>query len=156
MTRRLETVGAEQTEAAGAELAATLAPGDVVLIEGELGAGKTTFVRGACRELGVTDPVTSPTFTIGQRYAGRVPVSHLDLYRLAAAGAAGDAAAGDAAAGEIPGEDPALLADYLGPDTIAFIEWPQVGERALRSHAKIVRRVRLSHAGGDRRSVEIE
>jgi tRNA threonylcarbamoyladenosine biosynthesis protein TsaE len=166
VTRRLETVGAEQTEAAGAELAATLAPGDVVLIEGELGAGKTTFVRGACRELGVTDPVTSPTFTIGQRYAGRVPVSHLDLYRLAAAGAAGDAAAGDAAAGdaaagdaaagEIPGEDPALLADYLGPDTIAFIEWPQVGERALRSHAKIVRRVRLSHAGGDRRSVEIE
>ena len=150
MTRRVETAGAEQTEALGAELAATLAPGDVVLVEGELGAGKTTFVRGACRELGVTDPVTSPTFTIGQRYdGGRVPISHLDLYRLAGAlrGAPADA---------IPGEDPALLADYLGPDTIAFVEWPQGGEHALGAHARIARRVRLSHAGGDRRVVEIE
>jgi tRNA threonylcarbamoyladenosine biosynthesis protein TsaE len=150
VTRRVETHGAEQTEALGAELAATLAPGDVVLVEGDLGAGKTTFVRGACRELGVTDPVTSPTFTIGQRYAGRVPISHLDLYRLPAA------PPGAAPAGGIPGEDPALLADYLGPDTIAFVEWPEGGERALGAHARIVRRVRLSHAGGDRRTVEIE
>jgi tRNA threonylcarbamoyladenosine biosynthesis protein TsaE len=138
---RRETLGSEQTEALGAELAATLAPGDVVLVSGELGAGKTTFVRGACRALGVTDPVTSPTFTIGQRYQGRVPISHLDLYRLA---------------GELAGEDPALLADYLGPDTIAFVEWPEGGEPALAAHARIARRVRLGHAGGDRRTVEIE
>ena len=56
--------------------------GDVVGVAGELGAGKTTFVRGACRALGVTSPVASPTFTIGHRYDGRVPVAHLDLYRL--------------------------------------------------------------------------
>jgi len=150
--RALETAGAEETEALGAELAATLAPGDVVLVEGELGAGKTTFVRGACRALGVTDPVTSPTFTIGQRYAGRVPISHLDLYRLA------PALSSDlpAAPGALAGEDPALLADYLGPDTIAFVEWPQGGEQALAALARIVRRVRLSHAGGDRRVVEIQ
>ena len=63
-----------ETEALAAQLAAALVPGDVVLVEGELGAGKTTFVRGACRALGVTGPVTSPTFTIGQRYPAPVPV----------------------------------------------------------------------------------
>src|SRR5579859_3045736 len=110
--RRYQTHTPEATEALGAELAAALGPGDVVLVEGELGAGKTTFVRGACRALGVTGPVTSPTFTIGQRYAGRMPISHLDLYRL------DPAPLGAEPAGTIPGEDPALLADYLGPDTI--------------------------------------
>ncbi len=150
MTRRVETIGPGETEALGAELAVTLGPGDIVLVEGELGAGKTTFVRGACRALGVTDPVTSPTFTIGQRYEGRVPVAHLDLYRLAAA------LPGAAAAGALPGEDPALLADYLGPAVIAFVEWPAGGEQALGAHARIVRRIRLWHAGGDRRVVEIE
>jgi tRNA threonylcarbamoyladenosine biosynthesis protein TsaE len=68
MARRHETTSPEETEALGAQLAATLSPGDVVLVEGELGAGKTTFVRGACRALGVHAVVTSPTFTIGQRY----------------------------------------------------------------------------------------
>src|SRR5918997_1241200 len=100
-----------ETEQLGAELAARLTPGDVVLVSGELGAGKTTFVRGAARALGVTEQVTSPTFTIGHRYSGRLPVSHLDLYRLAGLG----------------DEDPALLDDYIGPDSIAFVEWPEVG-----------------------------
>lgn len=165
MTRRTETAGARETEALGAELAATLLPGDVVLVEGELGAGKTTFIRGACRALGVTEPVTSPTFTIGQRYAGRVPVSHLDLYRLALGegglGGSGapdrpDSQGGPHDQGALPGEDPALLADYLGPDTVAFVEWPQGGEHALAAQARIARRVRLAHSGGDRRTVEIE
>jgi len=150
VTRRVETLGFEQTEELAAELAATLVPGDVVLVSGELGAGKTTFVRGACRALGVTDPVTSPTFTIGQRYAGRVPISHLDLYRL-------EPAPSDAALpGGLPGEDPALLEDYLGPHTIAFVEWPEGGEGALGAHARIACRVRLEHRGGDRRAVDIE
>ncbi len=81
----IRTQSAAETERAGAEVAARLAPGDLVLVTGELGAGKTTFVRGACRALGVAGPVVSPTFTIGRRYetADGRPVSHLDLYRLA-------------------------------------------------------------------------
>src|SRR5277367_5433277 len=91
-------------------LAAGLRDGDVVLVRGELGSGKTTFVRGAARALGVTDPITSPTFSIGHRY--RTPhttVSHLDLYRLADG---------------LQTEDPGLLDDYLGSGRIAFVEWP--------------------------------
>jgi tRNA threonylcarbamoyladenosine biosynthesis protein TsaE len=130
------TAGPAETEALAARLAAALAPGDVVLLHGELGTGKTTFVRGACRALGVAGPVTSPTFTIGRRYEGRVPVSHLDLYRL----------------GDLDGEDPALLADYLAPERIAFVEWPEVAEGAL---GEIAAEVRLRHLGGDAREVEI-
>jgi tRNA threonylcarbamoyladenosine biosynthesis protein TsaE len=132
-----ETESAAETEAAGAQLAQRLAPGDVVLISGELGSGKTTLVRGACRELGVEGPVTSPTFTIGQVYAGRIDVAHLDLYRL----------------DSLAGEDPSLLDDYLTPERVAFVEWPAVGEPAID---RVAARVRLEHAGGDRRRVEIE
>ena len=142
MQGRFHSGGAAETEALGGRLAAELAPGDVVLVEGELGAGKPTFVRGACRRLGVTAPVTSPTFTIGQRYAadGTGPVvAHLDLYRLAS----------------LAGEDPDLLADYLGPDTIAFVEWPQGGERELAELAHVAARVQLDHGGGDRRLIEV-
>ena len=128
-----------ETEALAARLAEALAPGDVVLVAGELGAGKTTFVRGACRALGVTGPVTSPTFTIGRRYAGRVPVSHLDLYRL----------------GDLAAEDPALLADYLASDRVAFVEWPEVAGDGLPG-VHVAARVRLEHAGGDRRRVVVE
>ena len=78
----LESGSPEETEAIGAALAAELAPGDVVTVSGELGAGKTTFVRGACRALGVEQPVTSPTYTVGNRYHGHVDVSHLDLFRF--------------------------------------------------------------------------
>ena len=87
----------------------------MVLVEGELGAGKTTFVRGASRSLGVTVPVTSPTFTIGQRYPGAVRVAHVDLFRVVDLGA----------------EDPELLSDYLAPDTITFVEWPSHGEEEV-------------------------
>src|SRR5687767_12903706 len=78
----LESRSAKETEDVAARLARSLAPGDVVLVSGELGSGKTTFVRGASRALGVEGRVTSPTFTIGHRYDGRVDVSHLDLYRF--------------------------------------------------------------------------
>jgi tRNA threonylcarbamoyladenosine biosynthesis protein TsaE len=139
VARGIETANAAQTEALGAGLAAELVAGDLVLVQGELGAGKTTFIRGACRALGVAGVVTSPTFTIGQRYRGRVPISHIDLYRLET----------------LDGEDPALLADYLGQDTIAFVEWPPADERALAALGRIACRVELTHAGGDRRLVEI-
>ena len=126
---------AEETEAAGAHLAAHLRPGDVVLVQGEMGSGKTTFVRGAARALGVSSPVTSPTFTLGNRYAGRVPVAHLDLHRLST----------------LAGEDPGLLDDYVDAETIAFVEWPEVAENELDAAV----RVRLEHLGGDRRRIEV-
>jgi tRNA threonylcarbamoyladenosine biosynthesis protein TsaE len=133
------TSSAEQTEALGAALAGDLRPGDVVLVAGDLGAGKTTFVRGAARALGVDEPVTSPTFTIGARYHGRVAVAHLDLFRLG---------------GDLEGEDPGLLEDYLTPDAVAFVEWPDAAAPELEGRR--VRQVRLAHAGGDVRTVEVE
>jgi tRNA threonylcarbamoyladenosine biosynthesis protein TsaE len=135
--RSIETHAPAETESLGAELAATLRDGDVVLVRGELGSGKTTLVRGAARALGVTDPVTSPTFSIGHRYRGQeLTVSHLDLYRLAG----------------LEHEEADLLADYLGPGRIAFVEWPQDGEPEL---AQARMRVTLSHGGGDSRRVEL-
>lgn len=134
-----ETGGPAETEALAAELARRLHPGDVVLVEGEVGAGKTTFIRGACRALGVEALVTSPTFTIGQRYPGPIPVSHLDLYRVS----------------DIGDEDPDLLVDYLRPDVIAFVEWPGGAQAEIAALGPIVATVRLEHAGGDRRRVEV-
>ena len=118
-----------ETERLGAGLAETLRPGDVVLVSGELGSGKTTFVRGACHALGVAGPVTSPTFTIGHLYTGDVEIAHLDLYRLS----------------EV---DPSILEDYVTPERIAFVEWPAALENATH-------RVTLEHAGGDNRTIEI-
>lgn len=77
------TNSAAQTEALGEGIGALLQPGDVVVLAGDLGTGKTTFVKGAARGLGVTEPVTSPTFAIVQEYDGRHPVAHVDVYRLA-------------------------------------------------------------------------
>jgi tRNA threonylcarbamoyladenosine biosynthesis protein TsaE len=130
------TSSAAETEAFGERIAAGLGPGDVILVIGELGAGKTTLIRGACRALGVTEPVTSPTFTIGHRYRGRLPVSHLDLYRLE----------------RFDQEDPGLLDDYLDQDSVALIEWPEsVAARLERVNARIT----IRHAGGDEREIEI-
>jgi tRNA threonylcarbamoyladenosine biosynthesis protein TsaE len=131
------THGPDETEAAGAELAGRLSRGDVVLVSGELGSGKTTFVRGACRALGVQGPVTSPTFTIGQVLGEAPEVAHLDLYRL----------------GTLAGEDPALLEDYLTPDRVGFVEWPGVAEPAVE---RVAARVLLEHEGGDRRKITVE
>jgi tRNA threonylcarbamoyladenosine biosynthesis protein TsaE len=135
-TTRASELPAE-TERIAAELAAELAPGDVVEVSGELGTGKTTFVRGACRALGVEGVVNSPTFTIGHRYRGRgVDVSHLDLYRFRGVSAAewGD------------------LEPYFD-DAIVFVEWPEAGQDALPP-ARF--RVRIEHRGGDTRAVSIE
>jgi tRNA threonylcarbamoyladenosine biosynthesis protein TsaE len=128
-----ESSSPEETEALAAALAAGLVAGDVVTVSGELGAGKTTFVRGACRALGVTQPVTSPTFTVGHRYDG---VSHLDLYRFA-------------------GLSPAEWGD-LEPyfdAAIVFVEWPEAGEGAL-PRPRV--RVRLRHIAEERRMIELE
>lgn len=134
----VDTSDPSETESVGAELAGDLHEGDVVLVRGELGAGKTTLVRGAARALGVTDPVTSPSFSIGHRYRAHdeLTVSHLDLYRLAG----------------LDDEDPELLADYLGDGRIAFVEWPPDAEREL-ANARV--EVSLAHAGEDRRRIEV-
>jgi tRNA threonylcarbamoyladenosine biosynthesis protein TsaE len=132
----LTTASPDETERAAARLAACLQVGDVVTVSGELGSGKTTFIRGACRALGVEGPVTSPTFTVGHRYAGSPDVSHLDLYRFA-------------------GVSPAEWGD-LEPyfdDAICFVEWPEAAENALPPlRAAVV----LRHANGNRRVVSVE
>lgn len=133
------TTGPDDTEQAGAELAARLRPGDVVLVSGELGAGKTTFVRGALRALGVDGPVTSPTFVVGHAFDGASgPVSHLDLYRLAG----------------MADEDPGLLEPFFAPDAIVFVEWPEQAAGAWPDE-RVAACVRLAHAGGDTRTVEV-
>lgn len=132
----IETASPEETEAVAARLATRLSPGDVVTVSGELGAGKTTFVRGACRALGVTGPVTSPTFTIGHRYTGRVAVSHLDLFRFASV-------------------SPAEWAD-LEPyfdDAVCFVEWPEAAGAGL---PPVTVEVRLRHVDPMHRLVALE
>src|SRR3954471_2399423 len=127
---------AEETEAIGAQLAASLHTGDVVTVSGELGTGKTTFVRGACRALGVESPVTSPTYTIGHRYHGRDgDVSHLDLYRFR-----------DLSAAEWGDLEP-----YFD-DAIVFVEWPEAGLGALPP-APVT--VPPAHGEGDARIVAV-
>ena len=125
-----------ETERIAAELARLLELGDVVTVAGELGAGKTTFVRGACRALGVTAPVTSPTYTIGHRYEGDPDVSHLDLYRFAGVSAA----------------EWADLEPYFD-DAIVFVEWPEAGLAGL---PPVRASVRLEHDGPQRRRIRID
>jgi tRNA threonylcarbamoyladenosine biosynthesis protein TsaE len=109
-----ESSSPEETEHIAAMLAGELAAGDVVTVSGELGAGKTTFIRGAARALGVETHVTSPTYTIGHVYEGRVRVSHLDLYRFEGMV---DAEWGD-------------LEPYFG-EAVVFVEWPEAGASFL-------------------------
>ncbi len=126
----------EETERIAAALACELAAGDVITVSGELGSGKTTFVRGACRALGVTAPVTSPTYTIGHRYEGDPDVSHLDLYRFTGVSAA----------------EWADLEPYFD-DAVVFVEWPEAagnGLPAIRVH------VRLEHVDEHHRRIWLD
>jgi tRNA threonylcarbamoyladenosine biosynthesis protein TsaE len=131
----VESSSPEETEGLAARLAAVLEPGDVVTVAGELGSGKTTFVRGACRALGVDGRVTSPTFTIGHRYHGTVDVSHLDLYRFAGVSSAewGD------------------LEPYFD-DAVVFVEWP---EAAGEDIGPVRASVRLRHSAPTRRLIDL-
>jgi tRNA threonylcarbamoyladenosine biosynthesis protein TsaE len=133
---QFSSASSDETEEIAARLARELVLGDVIAVSGELGSGKTTFVRGACRALGVTAPVTSPTYTIGHRYEGNPDVSHLDLYRFTSVSAAewGD------------------LEPYFD-DAIVFVEWPE----AARSGLPSVRvSVRLEHVDEHSRRIVID
>lgn len=105
----------EDTNRFAALIAELLKAGDVIFLKGPLGAGKTFFIRAAARELGVLEPVTSPSFTMGQTYKGRPTIHHLDLYRLA----------------EFTGEDLIDFEPFFSDDAITFIEWPEVAELHL-------------------------
>jgi tRNA threonylcarbamoyladenosine biosynthesis protein TsaE len=132
----LQSTSHEETERLAARLAVELREGDVVTVSGELGTGKTTFVRGACRALGVEGPVTSPTFTVGHRYRGRMDVSHLDLYRFE---------------GVSPAEWGDLEPYFDG--ALCFVEWPEAAGDDLPSpRVSVV----MKHAGGDRRLISLE
>ena len=126
----------EETEALAGRLAKRLVAGDVVLVSGELGTGKTTFVRGACRALGVVGRVTSPTFTVGHRYPGSPDVSHLDLYRVRGLSTAewGD------------------LEPYFD-EAVVFVEWPEAGGGTLPAERV---RVRLEHVALERRAIHVD
>ena len=130
-----ETAAPEETAALGAALARLLQPGDLVELRGELGAGKTTLVRGAARELGVEGPITSPTFTVAQRHEGPVPVAHLDGYRLGR---------------EIEPEELDLLRGEADESAVSFLEWPEA-LAGLLPEARVA--ISIEHMGGDRRLV---
>jgi tRNA threonylcarbamoyladenosine biosynthesis protein TsaE len=127
------------TARVAAALAATLLPGDIVHLTGELGAGKTAFVRHAAAALGVTEPVTSPTFAVAHRYGGRdgQVVSHLDLYRSKG----------------LTVEELADLEEYLDEAAIVFVEWPEAGAGVLPEPTV---RVAIDDLGDGRRSLAIE
>src|SRR4051812_12913084 len=104
----VETHNADETQALGARLGSAVEAGDVILLKGPFGAGKTTFVQGLARGLGVEDQVTSPSFVIACEYQGRIPLYHVDLYRL----------------DEMDATTLEALAEYFGGDGVCAVEWP--------------------------------
>jgi len=132
-----ETASPDETMALGRELATALAPGDIVALYGDLGAGKTHFAKGIAHGLGV-DPeaVTSPTYTIVQTYAGRLPVHHIDAYRVE----------------RIEEFFELGYEEHFFGDGVTIIEWPERIEPLIPKEAL---RIRLSHRVGDRREIEL-
>jgi tRNA threonylcarbamoyladenosine biosynthesis protein TsaE len=132
-------------EAALEELASRVAnvlgPGDVVVLSGEVGAGKTTFVRAAARSLGVAERVTSPTYQLARGYEGlrdgrRMVVNHMDLFRLEG----------------IENRDVLELDDYIEPDAVTFIEWAEPALDAIENPSL----VHISHETLATRGVSLE
>ncbi|MCR5297290.1 MAG: tRNA (adenosine(37)-N6)-threonylcarbamoyltransferase complex ATPase subunit type 1 TsaE [Clostridiales bacterium] len=131
------THSVQETRDAGAKLAERLHPGDVVVLEGDLGAGKSELTRGIARGLGVRETVTSPSFTILNVYeSGRCPLYHFDWYRLESADELYEMG----------------MDEYLGGDGIAVVEWPGRCPEAVPENAL---RIRLEQAGENERKIEI-
>jgi len=131
--REVETASAEETEAEGERLGRTLRRGDLLLLVGPLGAGKTTFVRGLARGAGSADAVASPTFVLVRNYRGRVPLAHVDLYRLDRAPELRD-----------------LGLEELLDEGAVVVEW---GDRLEAPGAKVIT---VEPLGGDRRRLRFE
>lgn len=135
MNRSITSESEEETVAAGRALAPDLGPGDVVLLSGALGAGKTAFVRGLAQGLGANPgEVSSPTFTILQEYRGSVTLQHADLYRLT------------------PPEVDELGLDEVLSDAVLAVEWP---DRWVDPPASAIR-VRIDAGRGDHRTITVE
>lgn len=133
-----ETHSPAQTEQLGQALAARLRPGDVIAFTGGLGAGKTAFVRGVARGLGVTEPVTSPTYTVVNEYlTGRLPLFHFDMYRLSGADDLFDIG----------------WEDYLERGGVCAVEWSETVEDALESPIRVV--IRQLPESPDTRLIQI-
>ena len=106
----------KETFAVAEEIARQASPGDIYLLEGDLGVGKTVFAKGFARGLGITEPVTSPTFTIVQEYhEGRLPLYHFDVYRI----------------GDIEEMDEVGFEEYVMGDGVSLIEWANLIEEIL-------------------------
>ena len=131
----LKTSSEIQTQGIGARLAMHLRIGDCIAVHGELGAGKTTFIRGSCEALGVKDRVTSPTFAIGHRYSGNIEIAHLDLYRFES----------------ISFSEWADIEPLLD-STLIFVEWPNIGLEFLPCPRV---EVTIRHISEENREVEI-
>lgn len=134
---RRQGVGLGELRRIGRRLAAALRGGDLVLLYGPLGAGKTTLIRAVAETLDVTDPVRSPSFTLANIYSGRLAIQHLDLYRL----------------DEIGDDDALALEEYVSEDAVTLVEWPQAGIGRLGPANWVIR---LAHESLHERSLEIE
>ena len=119
---QITTHSADETQALGQKLASRLAPGDVIAYFGDLGAGKTAFTRGLAQGLGITDPVTSPTYTIVNEYlSGRIPLFHFDMYRLSSSDELFDIG----------------WEDYLSRGGVCAVEWSENVEDALQDAIRV-------------------